>query len=158
MAYLQSSGIQYAQGNLNSAAILAMNTTAQTLLAAPGAGLMNLVIAFFMNVKVGSTAWTAMGPTWLVYGTTGNDQTNLASSYMTNEIQTMSASTNYVVGGTYGAIGADVFGTGTGQIVKVLSSNAINKVIAITCIDAVTPAGANGNIDWKMWYTTVPAV
>lgn len=157
MAYKQPSGLQYAQGNLDSAAMNAMDTTAQTLIAAPGAGLMNVVVACFFNIKIGSTPWnTGVANMWLVYGTTANDQTNLASGLLTNQVATMSASTNYVFGGARGAIGADWLGSTDGNIVKVLSSNTINKAISITCVDPIS--GGNGNMDWKIWYVTIPAV
>jgi hypothetical protein len=150
-----NNGIKLAQGNLNSATFNAMFGTAQVLVPAPGAGLVNVVMGTFFNVKVGSTTWAGdIGNIWLVYGTTGNDQVNLATPFLTNQVQSMSASTNYVFGGPGGGIGSDWLGSTTGNIVKVLSSNAINKAISITCGNSIT-SGGNGNVDYVVWYATV---
>lgn len=155
MSY-NNSGIKIAQGNLNSSAVNAMNTTAQTLISAPGSGYVNFLIGVFLNVKVGSTPWSSpdFGNIWLVYGTTANDQVNLASGFLTNQVQSMSANTNYILGGTLSAIGSDWLGGTQGNIIKVLSSNAINKAISITCVNSIT-SGGNGNIDWTLWYSTI---
>lgn len=158
MAYLAPSGLKFISGNLNSTAVNTMQSTAQVLIPAPGAGLINIVQGCFFNVKVGSIPWSGgdIANVWLVYGTTGNDQVNLASTFLTNQINSMSANTNYIFGGALGAIGSDWLGGNVGNIVKVLSSNAINKPVSITCVNAVT-SGANGNIDYKLWYYVVPA-
>ena len=152
MSYLSPAGIQVANGNMSSIANAA--TTAVQLIAAPGAGLMYIVHGVFLNVKVGTVTWTGVGNAWLVYGTTGNDTVNLASTFITNQIQTMSASTNYACFGPV-SIGGDWLGSTQGQTQKVLSSATINKAIGFTCSNAVLTG--NGTIDWKLWYSIIQA-
>lgn len=156
MAYL-TNGIQLIRGNLNSAALNAMHTTGQILVPAPGAGFVNVVIGNFFNMKVGSTPWTNpdFGNVWLIYGTTGNDQVNVASALLTNQLQTMAANTNYIFG-TCAGIGSDWLGGGVYNSVKVLSSNAINKPISITCVNSIATPG-NGNMDYTIFYAVLSA-
>lgn len=159
MSYLSPGGLQLITGTLNSAAINAMRTTGQILIPAPGAGLVNLLQACFFNVRVGSTPWSGgdFGNLWLTYGTTANDQVNLASQFLCNQVNSMSANTNYIFGGALGGIGCDWLGGTAGNIVKVLSASAINAPIAITCVNTIT-SGGNGNMDYKLWYYTIAAV
>ena len=146
------SGINMISGTLSSADIIAMQGTGQILVPAPPAGYANFVVGNFFNALTGTVAWTGGGNIWLIYGTTGNDQVNLASAFLTNQLSNFSASTNYVFGCGPG-IGSDWLGSSTGNLNSVLSSVAINQPISITCVNPVV--AGNGSIDYTIWYATV---
>jgi hypothetical protein len=155
MAYLEPSGIQVIKGTLTAGQINGWDVTPVQLIPPPGAGMANFVVANFFNVLVGSSAWTMGGNNWLIYGTTGNDQVNLASGLLTNQLSNMSANTNYIFGCGPG-IGSDWLGGTAANINLVLSSTAINAPISITGSNPI--AGGNGTINYTIWYITIGAL
>ena len=150
MANTQPSGIQIASGNLSS--LTNAHTTAIELIAAPGASKLILVHFVFIYIKNGTTPWTGIGNAWLVYGTAGNDQVNMASALMTNVIQGGTASTNYIAGQA-GSIGSDWLGDTTATTQRITSANSLNQPVSFTCSSA--PADGNGSVGWKIWYSII---
>jgi len=153
MSYQSPSSQLVLSGTISS--LTGVETTGIQFIPAPGAGKLILVNKVFLIIKNGSVAWGGVGNAWLTYGNTGNDQVNLASAFITNIIPGGTVSTNYMASGL-GVVGADWLGGGYGTVTRVTSANSINKAVCFTTSNAAT-GGTGGTIDWRVWYTIVPA-
>lgn len=138
---------RYATLTLTSAQVLGMFATPVTLIPAPGAGLMNVVIFFQANLIFNTTAYAGGGNFYLQYGTTSN------SNFRATEVNASAAFIRRVASATY-SIQGNI--SDTGGATGLLSTNSVNQAISITNLTGAFTTG-NSTVRLQVWYTVVPS-
>lgn len=139
----------FVSGTLTAAQVNLLFTTPITVLAAPGAGLMNVVNQFGLELVInGQTVFTAAsgGAVYLQYGTTAhgtNYATPVAGVPAAFVLQANTA--NYAI-----TTGGQINST-TGLTTTI----AANAPISITNATAVFAGGAGATVNYYIWYSTV---
>lgn len=114
------------------------------LLAAPGAGLMNIIESIFVNLTYGSAQFAAGGAVAAQYGATVHGAGPLATSTeAATDYTAATANTMFRIGG----------GLGTG----VVTSNAINTAVYLSNQTAAFTTGTGGSFSVIVNYRTVSA-
>jgi hypothetical protein len=140
-----SKSIQYATGALTRAQLITMFTVPTTLLATPGAGFINVVNGFMLNLTygVGAAPFVGGGDITLQYTAASNPGAGFDAS------EDISAAMF-----TGAAVNKSSFANG--HIDSTTTANGGNAVIAITNAAADFTVGTASSAVWHIWYSTVP--
>lgn len=142
-----SASIRYATGNLTRAQLITMFSAPTTLLPAPGAGLINVVNGFMLNLAYGA------GPAPFV----GGGDVTLQFTAASNPGPGFDASEDIsAVNFTGAAVNKSAFANGHMDVVT--TANGGNAVVAITNAVANFTVGTSSSATWHVWYSVVPVV
>lgn len=141
---LNTTYLQLATFSLTAAQFKGMYATPVSVLAAPGAGLMNIVDSVAINMTYGTTQYAAGGAVGLQYGNSAHLAGGAASA--------TEAATDYT-----SAAANTMFRFGAGLGAGAVTSTSINTAIYISNATAAFTTG-DSTFAGSIWYKTVSAV
>jgi len=127
------------------AQFLGMFATPFQILAAPGAGLMNIIHSATINLAFGSAALVGGGAVGLQYGAT-------------NHLGGVQASATEAATDFTAAVASTMFRFGGGLGTGALTSSAINTAVFISNATAAFTGGTGDTFVVDCWYSTISAV
>ena len=143
-AQLAANVLQYATVAMTAAQFNGMYAAPFLLLAAPGAGLMNVIDKLDINLVYGSAQFAAGGAVGAQYGNTVHGAGPAASA--------TEAATDYT-----SATASTMFHISGGLSTGAVTSTAINTAIYLSNATAAFTTGTGGSFVVNIWYKTISA-